>query len=214
MSLYQPFIDDPNDIARLEGQRYVVLRPTGAVPDVHGQVRSLAKERLAGLDVSYPARAHVTLTGFPEGTHLEAIRELVAEWAPTVAPLQIEVERVSSFPSPFKIVIVQVRKTTELFDALASLRGRATGRKFGELSLIRPADWIFHMSVAYCSSLSVSTWADVSQFLETLAVPTARCVVGEVEIVAFDKGREYPGGVFELAAPIAVLNGETDQPAV
>src|SRR6266446_9356984 len=49
--LYRPFIDDPNDIARLEGQRYVVLRPTGGVPDIHRHVRSLIKKQLANCEV-------------------------------------------------------------------------------------------------------------------------------------------------------------------
>jgi hypothetical protein len=201
--VYQPFIDDPRDIARLEGQRYVVLRPTGAVPHVHRQVRALARERLADADVSYPATAHVTLTGFPAGTELDAIRELVGEWARTVAPLRIEVERVHHFPPPFQIVMVQVRKTRELFDALASLRGRVKDRRLPDMSPIQPADWVFHMSVAYCASLSASAWAEASQVFDALRVPKAECVVDEVEIVAFDERREYQGGVFELRAEIA-----------
>jgi 2'-5' RNA ligase len=198
--VYEPFIDDPRDIARLEGQRYVVLRPNGAVPHVHRQVRAQARERLAGADVSYPAAAHVTLTGCPAGTDLEAIRELVGEWARTVAPLRIEIERVHHFPPPFQIVIVQVRRTPELFDALASLRARVKDRRLPDMSSIRPADWIFHMSVAYCSSLNASAWAETAQFFDALNVPKAECVVDEVELVAFDERREYQGGVFELRA--------------
>jgi 2'-5' RNA ligase len=199
--LYRPFIDDPNDIARLEGQRYVVLRPTGVVPDVHGHVRSLMKKQLANCEVSYPAQAHVTLSGFPKGTHLESVRELVARWARSVAPLRLEVERASYFPTPFQIVIVQIRKTSELFEASASLRAWGKQRELGDSAAVPPADWIFHMSVAYCSSLSGSAWSAVTRFVETLAVPTAQCVVGVVEIVAFDNGQEYSGGLFELSAP-------------
>jgi 2'-5' RNA ligase superfamily len=199
MSSYRPFIDDPRDIARLEGQRYVVLRPIGAVADVHRQVRALAKERL-GCEISCPAGGHVTLAGFPRGTDLDDIRELVEEWARTMAPLRIEIERVHHFPSPFQIVIVRVRKTRELFDALTSLRERARERRLPGLSSIQAADWVFHMSVAYCASLSASDWAEVSRFFDTLSVPAAQCVVGEVEIAAFDKGAEHQGGVFELSA--------------
>jgi 2'-5' RNA ligase len=200
MSLYRPFIDDPNDIARFEGQRFVVLRATGPVPDIHCHVRSLIKEQLAHGDVSYPAQAHVTLTGFPKGTQLEPIRDLVAQWARSVGPLRLEVERAAYFPAPFQIVILQILKTTELFDALASLRARAKQRELGEAAMVPVADWIFHMSVAYCSSLSVPVWAAVTQFVDGLSVTTASCVVGEVEIVAFDNGHEYSGGVFELSA--------------
>jgi hypothetical protein len=200
-SVYEPFIDDPKDLARLEGQRYVVLRPTGAVPHVHRQVRAQARERLADADVSFPATAHVTLAGFPAGTSLDALREVAGEWARTVAPLRIEIESVHCFPTPFQIAIVQIRKTRELFDALASLRARATDGRLSDVSPIQPSDWIFHMSVAYCASLSASVWAEHSQFFEALTVPKAHCVVNEVEIVAFDEGREYQADVFELRAP-------------
>lgn len=203
MSLYRPFIDDPNDIARFEGQRFVVLRATGAVPDVHCHVRSLLKEQLAHRDVSYPAQAHVTLTGFPKGAQLERIRDLVAQWAHSVAPLRLEVERAGYFPAPFQIVILQIRKTTELFEALASLRARAKQRELGDAGLVPAADWIFHMSVAYCSSLSSPAWAAVTQFVDGLTVPAVQCVVGEVEIVAFDNSQEYSGGVVELSASTA-----------
>jgi 2'-5' RNA ligase len=200
VTLYRPIIDDPNDIARLEGQRYVVLRPTGAVPDVHGHVQSLIRKRLANCDVSYPAQPHVTLGGFPKGTHLESVQELVAEWARSVAPLRLDVDGASYFPTPFQIVIVQVRKTRELFEASACLRAWGKQRELGDLAVVPPADWIFHMSVAYCSSLNGPAWSAVTQFVETLTVPTAQCVVGDAEIVAFDDGQEHSGGVFELSA--------------
>jgi 2'-5' RNA ligase len=119
---YRPFIDDREHIARLEGQRYVVLRPTGIIPDVYAQVQAVVKEKLAGLPVSYPAQPHITLAGFPKGTHLESVRQVVAEWTPTISALQVEIERVSFFPAPFQIVIVQVRKTAALFTALVTLR--------------------------------------------------------------------------------------------
>lgn len=198
---YQPFIDDPKDLARLEGQRYIVLRPTGPVSDIHRHVQAVTRERLADGDVSYPACAHVTLTGFPVGTELAAIRQLAGEWARGIAPLRIEVERVHHFPSPFQILIVQVRKTPELFGALASLRALTSGPK-AEVSLIPPADWVFHMSVAYCASLDVSAWAEVARFFETLSVPAAHCTLSEVEIVAFDNRREYSGGAVELRGSI------------
>jgi len=210
MSLYRPFIDDPKDIVRFEGQRFVVLRATGAVPDVHCHVRSLIKEQFADGDVSYPAQAHVTLIGFPRDAQLESARDLVAQWAQSVAPLRLEVERAGYFPAPFQIVILQIRKTTELFKALASLRARATLRGLGDVGMVQAADWIFHMSVAYCSSLSGPAWAAVTQFVDGLSVQAAQCVVGEVEIVAFDNSQEYTGGIFELSAS-AVASGSVPE---
>jgi 2'-5' RNA ligase len=199
-SSYRPFIDDPDDIARFEGQRFVVLRATGAVADAHRHVRSLLKEQIADGDASYLAQAHVTLTGFPKGTHLDSVRDLVTDWARLVAPLQLEVEKAGYFPSPFQIVILQMRKTTALCDALVSLRARAKERALGDAGMVHAADWIFHMSVAYCSSLGSPAWTAVTEFVDRLSVPAAQCVVGEVEIVAVDNGQEYSGGVFDLSA--------------
>jgi 2'-5' RNA ligase len=199
MSSYRPFIDDPAHIALVEGERYVVLRPTAPIPDIYDRVQALFKEKLAGLPVSYPAQPHVTLAGLASGTPLESVRDLVAQWARTIPPLQIDVEKVSSFPTPSQIVIVQVRKTAELFGALSSLRAAARQRELGDLAVIAPTDWIFHMSVAYCSSLDASEWTKVMSFAETVKVPAAHCTVSEVEIAAFDEGREYSGGVIELS---------------
>ena len=55
------------------------------------------------------------------------------------------------------------------------------------------------MSVAYCASLSSLAWAAVTQVVDGLSVEAADCVVGEVEIVAFDRSQEYSGGIFGLS---------------
>ena len=39
----------------------------------------------------------MTLAGFPKGAELESIRPLVAEWARSVAPLELEVEKAGHF---------------------------------------------------------------------------------------------------------------------
>ena len=199
MSSYRPFIDDPDDIVRLEGGRFVVLRATGAVADSHRQVCEVLREQLALESVSCLTDAHVTLTGFPKGTGLDAARDLVAGWARSVAPLCLEVEKAGYFPAPFQIVMLQIRKTAALFDAMVSLRTRASEHGLGDGLMIAAADWIFHMSVAYCASLNGPAWTAVTKALDGLPVPASHCVVGQVEIVAIDNGREYSGGVFDLS---------------
>lgn len=198
MSSYRPFVDDPDDIARFDGYRFVVLRATGAVANAHGYVRSLVKGQITHPEAAFLPQAHVTLAGFPKGTNLESVRDLVAEWAQSVAPLQIEVEKVGYFAAPFKIVILQIHETTALCDALVSLRDRATARGLDEGGMVRASDWIFHMSVSYCAPLSDSEWTAVTEFVEGLSVPAARCVVGEVEVVAVDNGQER-SSVFDLS---------------
>ena len=151
--MYRPFIDDPAHISLLDGHRYVVLRAIGAVRDVYAQLQDNVREKLAGLDVSYPAEPHVTLLGLGERTGLETVRELVSDWAPNVPPLHLEIEKMSVFQTPFQIVVMQVRKTPNLARAMSSLRERAQQRGLVDVAKIAPSDWVFHLSVAYCSSL-------------------------------------------------------------
>ena len=175
-----------------------MLRATGAVADAHRHVCDLLKEQLAHQDVLVLTDAHVTLAGFPKGADLESIRHLVAEWARSVASLKLEVEKAGCFPAPYQIVMLQIRKTEALRDALVSLRARAKERGLGDPGLVQAADWIFHMSVAYCSSLGSSSWTAVTKVVDGLPVPAAQCVVERVEIVAIDNGLEYSAGVFDL----------------
>jgi hypothetical protein len=93
VSQYQPFIEDPRHLRELDGQRFVVLRVPQAASRTYGQLQETVRQRLSGLPVSFPARAHVTLCGFATGTALDVVREVVRAWAHSVAPLVIEIER-------------------------------------------------------------------------------------------------------------------------
>ena len=196
MGQYKPFIDDPGHLARLDGQRYVVLRPTSSVSEAWAHMRNIVRNRLSELPVSYPAQPHVTLAGFARGTSLREVQELVDEWSPTVAPLRLEVERVASFPAPSQIVIVQVRKTSQLFQAMAGLRDLAERRLLPVAFLIPVNKWIFHMSLAYCPLLSAEAWSDVTAFLDTSEAPMVDCVVDQAELVVYDDGQEQSGGIY------------------
>ncbi len=198
MGQYKPFIDDPGHLARLDGQRFIVLRATSPVAEVWAHVRSTVRDRLSGLPVSYPAQPHVTLAGFARGTPLREVQELVDEWSPTVAPLRLEVERVASFPAPSQIVIVQVRKTPELFEAMAGLRGLAERWLLPVASLTPVDEWIFHLSVAYCRLLSAEAWSDVTAFLDPVEAPMVDCVVDQAELVVYDDGQEQSGDIYTL----------------
>jgi hypothetical protein len=198
---YHPFIDDSAYRARLAGHRYVVLRPRGEVSTVYTTVQTAIQARFSDLAISYPAQAHVTLKGFPAGTPLAAVQALVQTWAAEAPPLQVAVERVTIFPEPFKIVIVQVRKTVALFHALVRLRNLAERRTLPDWptgTISRVEEWIFHLSVAYCSLLSATDWSAVASFGENLSIPAAACSIHEVEIAAFDEGQEYSGGRYPL----------------
>jgi len=196
---YEPFIDDPDHIRELDGQRFVVLRPGPVVSDCHRHVQDVLRQHLSGYSVSYPARAHVTLAGFAAGTPLELVQQLVSGWTREVRSLRIEVHGVTSFPPPFQIAIVHVTKTPALFAALQGLRRTAEQRGLTISTVTRADEWVFHMSLAYCSKLGATQWRELARLIETLQVPSASCLCETVEIVAFDRGEEYSGGVHSLS---------------
>ena len=78
-----------------------------------------------------------------------------------------------------------------------------------DVATIQPSDWIFHISVAYCSALSAAAWADVASWVKTVPVAAAICTVTDVEIVAIDAGQEYSGGMLSLSAPRSKIIRET-----
>jgi 2'-5' RNA ligase len=200
MTEYKAFIDDPDHIAKLEGQRFVVLRVCGAVSEAFRPIQATLRAHLRGKPISYPAQPHVTLAGFSSGTEVGAVRDLVTHWARSVPPLQLAVERVSAFPAPFQVLIVEIRKTPALFQALVALRQEGARRQLGSVTITPPEEWRFHMSLAYCAQLTTSdSWNRAQRFGEELELSRgAQCVVESAEIVAFDAGRECSGGVVAL----------------
>jgi 2'-5' RNA ligase len=200
---YEPFIDDAVLAGELDGQRFVVLRIPADIAQRYDTLKHTVRARLASLPVSYPARAHVTLCRFAAGADLATVQDLVRTWAATTPPLCVDAERPGTFPSPFQVVFVEVRKTPELFAALSSLRRAAEARGIAMPTAVPPEEWIFHMSVAYCAGLDAQAWDQVTRFVNVLPAADARGVVYEAEVVAFDNGQEHSGGVFPLTAGIS-----------
>jgi 2'-5' RNA ligase len=196
--MYRPFMNDSTHLAMLDGQRYVVLRATGAVRQEWAELLVAVQDKLSGLDVSYPAVPHVTLLGVAEGTAVEALREVVTDWAASVPPLRLEVEKATVFPAPSQIAFVQIRKTPDLTLALSNLREQARHRGLTDIKAISPEDWTFHMTLAYCSALGPSQWDQVEPWLESLTARTVHTIASEAEIVAFDNRQETSGGVVSL----------------
>jgi len=195
---YEPFIDDPEHIREVDGQRFVVLRPEGVVSDCHRKLQDVLRRSLSGMPVSFP-RAHVTLAGFAGGTQLESARELVSSWTHGVPPLRVQVQGARSFPSPFQILYLEVLKTPALVRALRSLRRLAEERGLPVETGIPVDAWVFHMSLAYCSKLTATQWDSVARLCETQHLVNASCIQETVEIAAFDGGKEYSGGTYSLS---------------
>ncbi|HWC33003.1 MAG TPA: 2'-5' RNA ligase family protein [Actinomycetota bacterium] len=197
---YVPFIDDPEHLREVDGERYAVLRPTDAVVAAYSDVRTRLREVLAGSNASFPAYPHVTLRGWPKETDLDRVRDVVSRWSRRIPPLDLQIERVGTFPSPYRIVVVIVQKTPALRDAFTSLVAASADAGLP----IWPAwtgdvdAWEFHMSVAYCSALDEEAWMRVAASAVAFEIPRAACEVREIEVAAFDDGRERSGGSFLL----------------
>lgn len=195
-----PFITDPEHLAQVEGQRYLVLRPSGDVVDAFSEVqRELRRELTADL-ASFPNHPHVTLRGWPAGTPLDRILDLAAEWAAEQPTHRIEIEGMETFPPPFQVVFVAVRDNSVLRAGYAKLARTAKAK---DLPLwpdwtADPAAWRFHMSAAYCAALDHDRWQAIRDIAESLPLPSATCTVAGVEVVAFDQGEERSVGTFSF----------------
>lgn len=209
---YCRFIDDPSQIAELEGQRFVVLRPVAEVAAAYREVRQRVGMALHGRPAPCPAEPHVTLAAVGQRAPVARVREIVTDWAQETPALRLEIERVSVFPAPFQIVIVQIRRTPELFEALTSIRRRIGEAGLQDLAAVSPAQWVFHMSVAYCSSLPAEDWAEVVDAVQSIQAAPAIEVVQAVEVVAFDNHEESSGGVVVLPASTGAPGGPTEPP--
>jgi hypothetical protein len=142
----------------------------------------------------------VTFAGYKPGTDTQRLASVVRDWAATVAPLEIEVgEPVSWFPPPFQIVILPVRRTQALFDALVAIR--EAGHRAGfPLATVMPAEnWTFHLTLATCTALDGGAWGAVQQVAAACEVgsPT-RWIAQSAEVVVFERGDEFSGGSFPL----------------
>ena len=75
----RPFMDDPAQLTSLEGQQYLVLRPTIAVASLYREVQDAALARLGG-DTPHPRTEHVTLRGDLSLPPTETIAEAELVW--------------------------------------------------------------------------------------------------------------------------------------
>ncbi|WP_417554676.1 2'-5' RNA ligase family protein [Microbacterium sp.] len=184
------FMTDPKQLRDLEGQQYIVLRPTGAVMREWDRVRDAAQQRL-GDSARYPGAAHVTLRGLYEPERVGRVRQIVHEWAAAQHPIEVVTEAVDSFPAPWQIVIARLARTPSLLHAYASLTDALDStdlRRIGELPL---EEWTFHCSTVYAKALDAADWAQLASDTHyDYPTPPAE-TVAEVELVTYFDGTEH-----------------------
>ncbi|MFJ2502994.1 2'-5' RNA ligase family protein [Microbacterium sp. NPDC087592] len=186
----RPFMDTPEQLASLEGQQYLVLRPTAGVGEVYREVQDAALARL-GIPARRPHTGHVTLRGFYEPERRAELAELIRSWAARQSPIEVIAEAVDEFPVPWQILIVRLERTASLVSAYSSLTDaldRTDFRRLGELSL---EDWTFHLSVLYGKTLDAAEWGALVQAESRVLLPAAAEVITEAELVWYQDGIEH-----------------------
>lgn len=186
----RPFMNDPRQLASLEGQQYLVLRPTGAVADDYRAVQDAVLTTLPA-GVKHPHTGHVTLRGFYEAGRLDDVRSLVRAWGAAQHPIEITTEAIDTFPAPWQIVIARLARTASVVSAYATLTDALAGTDFRRLDERSLDDWTFHMSVVYGKTLDADAWAALvrSTSVEYLEQPTE--TISDAEFVWYSDGVEH-----------------------
>ncbi|WP_336641218.1 2'-5' RNA ligase family protein [Microbacterium sp. USHLN272] len=185
--MHRPFMKTPEQLESLEGQQYLVLRPTGELADRYSaeQTDALALSRLP-----HPHTGHVTLRGFYEPERRAELSALVHAWAIEQDPIEITGEAIDAFPEPWQILILRLARTDSLLSAYATLTDRLDATDFRRLGELPLDEWTFHMSVVYGATLSGPEWkalesARVSEFARPV-----RETATQVELVSYSNGVE------------------------
>src|SRR5947209_7482758 len=116
----RPFMTDSALLDSLDGQQYLVLRPTAAVAAFYTAEQARLRRLLPG-SLQHPNAGHVTLRGFYEPTRIDELKRTLAAWAKQQGAIELQVDRVDGFPPPFQVLIARLERTPSLVDAYASL---------------------------------------------------------------------------------------------
>ncbi|MGV2900696.1 2'-5' RNA ligase family protein, partial [Microbacterium sp. AGC62] len=186
----RPFMDTPDQLASLEGQQYLVLRPTAGVGEVYRDVQDAALARL-GMPARRPHTGHVTLRGFYEPERRAKLAELIRSWAARQSPIEVVAEAVDEFPTPWQILIVRLARSASLVSAYSTLTAALDATDFRRLGELPLADWTFHLSVLYGKTLDAAEWGALAQAEFRVLRPAPAEVITEAELVWYQDGIEH-----------------------
>lgn len=186
----RPFMTDPDQLSSLEGQQYLVLRPSAPVSAAYRQVQGELLTRVPA-GTKHPHTEHVTLRGFYEPERRGELGALVRKWAARQHPIEIVAETIDTFPAPWQVVIMRLARTASLVDAYASLSTALEQTDFRRLDELALEDWIFHLSVVYGKTLPADAWTELERGALRELAEQPRCVVEEAELVWYQDGLEH-----------------------
>lgn len=181
-------MNTPEQLESLEGQQYLVLRPTGELADRYSveQHEALALHRLP-----HPHTGHVTLRGFYEPERRAELTAFVRAWAIEQDPIEITGEAIDAFPEPWQVLILRLARTDSLLSAYATLTDRLEATDFRRLGELPLDEWTFHMSVVYGKTLSGADWAAIEAArVSEFARPVSETST-QVELVSYSNGAEH-----------------------
>lgn len=184
------FMTGPDQLSSLEGQQYLVLRPSASVMATYERVQAKAQSSLPDV-VTYPHTGHVTLRGFYEPGRVEHLQEVVHERAADQLFIDLRLDAIDSFPAPFQIVIARLERTPSLVEAYAGLTAMLDKTDFNRIGELSLDDWTFHMSIAYCSELPDDDWERARTSLESDLAERPVDEASEVEFVWYQGGVEH-----------------------
>lgn len=184
------FMNDPRQLASLEGQQYLVLRPTGAVAADYRAVQDAVLPTLPA-GTKHPHTEHVTLRGFYEPDRLEDVRTVVRTWAEAQHPIEITTEAIDAFPAPWQVVIARLARTASLVSAYATLTDALARTDFRRLDERSLDDWTFHMSVVYGKTLEADAWSALERSITREYTERPTEIVSEAEFVWYSGGVEH-----------------------
>lgn len=183
-------MNTPAQLASLEGQQYLVLRPKGAVSTMYRQTQQQLLGRLPQT-VRHPHTEHVTLRGFYEADRREDLTALNREWAAQQHPIVVTIEAIGTFPAPWQIVIMRLARTASLVSAYTTLTDALKATDFRRLDELSIDDWIFHLSVVYGKTLTPDAWAELERASRRDLTEQPTCLITEAELVWYSGGVEH-----------------------
>lgn len=100
-----PYMTEPALLESLQGQQYVVLRPSESFAAFLRE--RAARDRGAAARGDTPPE-HFAFRSFFEPGRVRSFRELIASWAGAQSSVELRVDAVDEFPPPFQELITRL----------------------------------------------------------------------------------------------------------
>ena len=181
---------DPALLDSLDGQQYLVLRPQGEIESFWDATRDSLRSSTPG-PVGHPNTGHVTLRGFFEPHRVDALKEALGAWAESQPPIELSVDDVDGFPTPFQIIIARLERTPSIVAGYASLTSLLNSTDFHRIGELPLDEWVFHLSLIYAGALDETSWQTLHDRSRRAVEPRPKEVITTADFVWYANGIEH-----------------------